>query len=174
MRIEATVLDRARMEPRASFWCSKQSGFLFQAYLERKTRGSDFAYLQNGSQIAVTGVCLIEKGSDWFAGGEAGGPNRSASCCARPATSSSSNAPPWWTLERLSWALGLLGGVVLLALAWVAVLRRRVARQTRIIRQKLQAEATLKERYVELFENANDMVYTHDLTGRHHLHQPGR
>ena len=63
-------------------------------------------------------------------------------------------------------AFGLLSAVVLLAFAWVAVLRRRVGRQTRIIAQKLQTEAALKERYVELFENANDMVFTHDLAGR--------
>ena len=38
--------------------------------------------------------------------------------------------------------------------------------QTAIIRQQLQAEAALKERYENLFENANDMVFTHDLSGR--------
>src|SRR5438045_8717366 len=62
--------------------------------------------------------------------------------------------------------IGLLGIVVLGAFAWVVILRRRVNEQTKIIRQKLQAEATLKERYEDLFENANDMVFTHDLTGR--------
>ena len=59
-----------------------------------------------------------------------------------------------------------LAFVVLGALMWVVVLRRRVHKQTEIIRQKLQVEATLKERYVELFENANEVVYTHDLSGR--------
>jgi two-component system CheB/CheR fusion protein len=52
------------------------------------------------------------------------------------------------------------------AFAWVGVLRRRVQKQTEIISQKLVAEAALKERYVDLFENANDIVYTHDLSGR--------
>jgi PAS domain S-box-containing protein len=41
-----------------------------------------------------------------------------------------------------------------------------VQQQTLTIRQQLQIEATLKERYVNLFENANDMVFTHDLDGR--------
>jgi PAS domain S-box-containing protein len=59
-----------------------------------------------------------------------------------------------------------LGFVALAASAWVAVLRRRVQRQTEIIRERLQREAALKERYEDLFENANDMVFTHDLTGR--------
>jgi PAS domain S-box-containing protein len=64
------------------------------------------------------------------------------------------------------WAVAILGVVVLAAFTWVVVLRRRVQKQTRIIRQKLQTEATLKERYEDLFENANDMVFTHDLKGR--------
>src|SRR4029079_14847859 len=54
----------------------------------------------------------------------------------------------------------------LAASAWVAVLRRRVQQQTRSIQQRLDAEATLRERYVDLFENANDMVFTHDLSGK--------
>ena len=59
-----------------------------------------------------------------------------------------------------------LGLIALAASAWVAVLRRRVQQQTEIIRERLKREAALKERYEDLFENANDMVFTHDLAGR--------
>jgi PAS domain S-box-containing protein len=76
------------------------------------------------------------------------------------------NAPPWWTLRKLLWMVAILCMVALAALTWVGVLRRRVQKQTEIIRQKLQVEASLKERYVDLFENANDAVYTHDLQGQ--------
>jgi two-component system CheB/CheR fusion protein len=69
-------------------------------------------------------------------------------------------------LRKLLWAVGLLIAVVLGAFAWVAYLRRRVHKQTLIIQDKLQAEAALKERFLELLENANDVVFTHDLTGR--------
>jgi two-component system sensor kinase FixL len=55
---------------------------------------------------------------------------------------------------------------IFVALAWVALLRRQVRRQTALIRQKVEAEAALEERYRELFENANDVVYTHDQQGR--------
>jgi len=58
-----------------------------------------------------------------------------------------------------------LGLIAFGASAWVAVLRRRVQQQTEIIRERLQREAALKERYEDLFENANDMVFTHDLSG---------
>jgi two-component system CheB/CheR fusion protein len=64
------------------------------------------------------------------------------------------------------WALGLACLVVLTALAWVGILRRRVSKQTAIIRRQLETEAALKERYENLFENASDMVFTQDLTGR--------
>src|SRR5204862_1134555 len=75
-------------------------------------------------------------------------------------------SPPWWNVQRVLWIAGILALAMLAASTWVAVLRRRVRQQTRIIQQRLQAEATLKERYVDLFENANDMVFTHDLNGR--------
>jgi ABC-type siderophore export system fused ATPase/permease subunit len=54
--------------------------------------------------------------------------------------------------------VGILCVVVLVVLMWVGVLRRRVQKQTKIIRQQLQTEAALKERYEDLVENANDMV----------------
>ena len=164
IRLGATVVERARRS-REEFLVLESGGFIFPAYLERKTHGSDFAYLQNGSKVAVTGVCLIEKGGDWFAG-EAWRAKSFRLLLRSAGDIFVLQRPPWWTLARLSVAFGGLSAVVLAAFAWVAVLRRRVGRQTQIIAQKLQVEAALKERYVELFENANDMVFTHDLSGR--------
>jgi PAS domain S-box-containing protein len=165
VRIEATVLDRARHSSEQFLVLQAASGFIFHAYLEPKNGGTDFANLQNGSKVAVTGVCLIETGSDW----QAGETWRAKSF--RVLMRSTDDIfvlkrPPWWNLQKLLWAIGLLGVVVLAAFTWVVVLRRRVQNQTGIIRQKLQTEAALKERYEDLFENANDMVFTHDLSGR--------
>ena len=159
VRIEATVLDRARHSSEQFLVLQAASGFIFHAYLEPKNGGTDFANLQNGSKVAVTGVCLIETGSDW----QAGETWRAKSF--RVLMRSTDDIfvlkrPPWWNLQKLLWAIGLLGVVVLAAFTWVVVLRRRVQNQTGIIRQKLQTEAALKERYEDLFENANDMVFT--------------
>jgi len=63
----------------------------------------------------------------------------------------------------------LAGGMTLVvsaALGWIALLRRQVRHQTSVIRQKLEDEAALEERYRGLFENATDMLYTHDAEGR--------
>ena len=166
VRIEATVLDRAR-HSQEQFLVLQSSGFIFHAYLERKNPGGgvDFAYLQNGSKLAVTGVCVIETGSDWRAGENWRA--RSFRILLRsPADIEVLQAVPWWNLQKLLWMAGILAIVALAASVWVAVLRRRVHQQTRIIRDKLQVEATLKERYEDLFENANDVVYTHDPSGR--------
>jgi len=165
VRMEATILDRARHSREQFLVLQTPSGFIFHAYLERKSAGTDFAYLENGTKVAVTGVCLIETGNSW----QAGQAWRAKSF--RILMRSAGDVfvlqwPPWWNLQKLLWALVLLGVIVLVAFAWVIFLRRRVQQQTRIIREKLQAEAALKERYENLFENANDMVFTCDFAGR--------
>ena len=164
VRLEAHLLDRARQSPEA-FLVLQIGQFVFHAYQGPNERPDTFAPLANGSQVAVTGVCVIEPGSEWRAGGEWRA--KSFRLLLRSvADVAILRAPPWWTLRKTLWMAGLLGVVVLGAFAWVAVLRRRVQRQTEIIRQKLDVEAALKERYLSLFENANDIVYTHDLAGR--------
>ncbi len=165
VRVEATVLDRARHGQEQFLVLETASGFIFHAYLEPKNGETDFASLQNGSKVAVTGVCLIEPGNEWIAG-EAWRAKSFRILMRSPDDVAVLARPPWWNLQKLLWAVGLLGVVVLVASTWVVLLRRRVQKQTRIIRQKLQTEAALKDRYEDLFENANDMVFTHDLKGR--------
>ena len=74
--------------------------------------------------------------------------------------------PPWWTLGRLLTGLATLAAVLALVGAWVVVLRGRVREQTEIIRAQIQREATLEDRYRDLFENANDIVFSQDRSGR--------
>jgi PAS domain S-box-containing protein len=164
VRIEATLLDRAR-HSREQFVVLQSGGFIFHAYLERTNIGVDFAYLQNNSKVAVTGVCRIEPGNVWQPGSDWRA--KSFRILLRsPADILVLAQPPWWNFAKLVWAVSILGVVVFSAFAWVLILRRRVHMQTAIIRQQLQAEAALKERYENLFENASDVVFTHDLAGR--------
>jgi PAS domain S-box-containing protein len=121
--------------------------------------------LQNGSRLRVVGVCRIEVGETWRSG-----PTWRAKSfhilLRSPADIQVLKLPPWWTLTRLLWAVGMLVTAMVASLVWVSQLRNKVGKQTTIIRQQLGMEAKLKERYQDLFENANDMVYTHDLSGR--------
>ena len=163
VRIEAKLLDRARARGE-QFLVLSENDFIFHAYLEQPDGADAFASLENGSRVAVTGVCRIEPG-EWYAGETWRA--KSFRLLLRSAVDVELlRAPSWWTFRKVLWIAAALGVVSLAAFVWVVVLRRRVQQQTEIIRERLQMEAALKERYEDLFENANDMVFTHDLTGK--------
>jgi two-component system, cell cycle sensor histidine kinase and response regulator CckA len=63
-------------------------------------------------------------------------------------------------------SLALTSLFLLVALGWSVTLRRKVKEQTEQIRIQLQREAALELKYRDLFEQANDMVYRQDLTGK--------
>ena len=162
--LQARLLDRAQ-QSHEPFLVLQGGGFIFHAYLPEPGSSTALEHLQKGSKLAVTGVCVVEAVEDWHYGEDWRGASFRL-LMRSPADVAVLAAPPWWTLGRLLWALGVLFAVVLAAFAWVVFLRRRVHQQTQIIEEKLQAEAALKERFLELLENANDVVFTHDLSGR--------
>jgi PAS domain S-box-containing protein len=138
---------------------------IFHAFLEGTNQPAAFSSLQNLSRVVVTGVCLNERSPEW--GSSRPWEAKSFRLLLRSADDVKVlSKPPWLTLKKLLWGFGALGIIVPLSFAWVAVLRKRVQEQTNIIRRQLQAKADLQERYEDLFENANDMVFTHDLSGR--------
>lgn len=63
-------------------------------------------------------------------------------------------------------SLGLTAVLLLVALGWSVVLRRRVREQAEQIRSQLARETALEEKYRGLFEQANDMVFAHELGGK--------
>ena len=75
------------------------------------------------------------------------------------------NAPSWWTLKRTLIALCAVLLIALGALAWAAVLRRTVAKQTRLLAQEMRGrrdaavefQAALRER-TRLAANLHDTV----------------
>ena len=76
------------------------------------------------------------------------------------------SGPSWWSPRRIV-ALG--GGVVCafgLGMAWVITLKRRVILQTREIRSRLHAEMALEHKFRDLVDNASDMIFTVDRSGR--------
>jgi PAS domain S-box-containing protein len=137
----------------------QDGSIIFTAHLEAQTRHAEVPALQSGSLLRLTGVCSIQ-------GGERHEPAAFRLLLRRPEDIELLEIAPWWTSRH---ALAVAGGMMLAIVvtsAWVALLRRQVRTQTKLIRQKLQDEASLEERYRNLFENANDIVYTHDRDGR--------
>ena len=165
VQIEATLLDQVQ-HSKEPFLVLVANGFVFHAQLTTWGQNVVLGNLQNGSKVLVNGVCVIDRmGEEWHSG-----PDWRADSfklyLRNPKDVTVLKAPPWWNLTKLLWAIGLLWIVIMAVFFWVIQLRRRVNQQTKIIAEKLRAEAALKERYVELFENANDMVFTHDHQGR--------
>lgn len=162
VQITATLVDRAQHSS-APYLILQRNDFIFHAYLGVFQGYEPFADLKNGSTLAVTGICRIEPG-EWQAG-EAWRA-KSFKILLRSLDDVAVLAPaPWWSLQRVLWAAGVLGLITLAASFWVLVLRRKVNQQTQIIRERLNTEAALKERYQDLFENANDIVFTHKFNG---------
>ena len=66
-------------------------------------------------------------------------------------------------LDKLFWALFLMVACVPIGIIWAGLIRRNVRQQTETIRRR---EAALAEYYRELFENAHDIIFTHDQEGK--------
>jgi PAS domain S-box-containing protein len=164
VRMTAKLLEHTQ-RGREQFIVLETGGFIFSAFLAQDEGVTGFAPAHNGSEVAVTGICLIERGSSWRAG-ESWRAKSFRILLRSPTDVVILRSPPFWNVQRVLWVALGLAMIALAASAWVAVLRRRVQEQTEIIRQRLQQEAALKERYEDLFENANDMVFTHDLKGK--------
>ncbi len=167
IRVEGVLLDRVRQT--GSQRLVLQAGkVVFNAELPEKNPAADsLTDLAQGSRLAVTGICIVEVDDNQNPIGFRlllRGPDDVA-VLARPS---------WWTLGRLIHVLVIMGALMLAAAVWLSVLRRRVARQTRVIRERLEREAALEQRYRDLVENAIDLVCTLD-TGRPvHVSKRGR
>ena len=100
---------------------------------------ASLAALDLGSVLRLTGICVL--------GAPAGNDLPSFELVLRsPADLLVLRRAPWLTRERAYRALGFLALLSLAACVWVAILRRRVHRQTKIISHKLVEVEALKER----------------------------
>jgi len=71
--------------------------------------------------------------------------------------------PSWWTLRNTGLVLALVALVALAVGGWVVVLRRRVHKQTEVIRRRLENEADLEKRFQYVARATNDTIWDCDL-----------
>lgn len=143
VQVEADVRDAVRDADRLTL-TMQSADTVFTAVL--RPFSPEASSPERGSRLRLTGVCRVEETTQPARGFS---PKvRSFSILLRSADSDITvlRAPPWWTTRRLAIAAGGLLALTLLAFAWAASLRRRVATQTEIIREKLTAEAAAEER----------------------------
>lgn len=143
VQVAARVLDRT-LHGSDRYLILQDGDFIFHAYLNQAEGEDAFAWLKNGSRVAVTGVCQIDPG-EWEAG--AAWRAKGFSIQLRSAADVTLlQAPPWWTLRRVLWMAGALGFAALAAFGWVAVLRRQVAERTRQLEIQIQERQRAERR----------------------------
>lgn len=158
VELEARLLQSVPRSANPQF-VLQDGPIIFTALLASQSRRLEVPAFQSGSLLRLTGVCAVQ-------GGQRHEPETFRLLLRGPDDIKLLATTPWWSSRQAMMVAGGMTLAIAAALAWVALLRRQVRTQTKLIRQKLEDEAALEERYRDLFENANDMLYTHDREGR--------
>ncbi len=135
----------------------QSSNSIFTANIENPHPDERFKSLKLGSEIGLVGVFTAQSPGKWVPGVSQSreilvssvpySPPESVQILLRSyADVTIIRQPPWWTLSRLLWTLGIMTLILLAGLAWMVVLGRRVRRQTRIIGEKVRRAGILEER----------------------------
>ena len=133
IRVAGRLLDRTQYGSER-YLILQDGDHIFHAYLKQPVGLNTFADLQNGSRVAVTGVCQIDPG-EWQAG-DAWRAKAFRVELRSEADVVLLQAPSWWTLQKVLWVSGGLGLAAFAALVWVVVLRREVAERSQQSRCK--------------------------------------
>jgi len=135
---DAVLLDR---QPQNGGWrlMLKTGDYLMEAMAPPAAREGIQAMPLN-SHVRIRGIALVRSGGLWSV-------PQSLRMLVRSADDVQVlRAPSWWNLRHTLWILGITAGALMLVLAWVAVLGRRLREQMAIVRQKLRSGAVLEER----------------------------
>jgi PAS domain S-box-containing protein len=125
----------------------KSGPIVFDAHLQADDAATRAGSLEAGTRVRLVGVCSLRIDEN--------GTPAAFRILLRTADDVGVLAvPSKWTRERVLAALGLAALVALLALAWVAILRRRVRQQTRVIQARLEREAALEDRFERVFRSS--------------------
>jgi signal transduction histidine kinase len=136
---DATLLDR-RAQPGGLQLLLRTGENLFEATLPQADSADPLLSVPINSQVRIKGICLVRSGGLWSI------PQSFRVILRSPADVIVLQKPSWWNLRHTFMALGITAGVLLIVLAWVVVLGRRLREQMAVIRQKLQHGAVLEER----------------------------
>jgi signal transduction histidine kinase len=113
---------------------------LFDATLPPGDPGVSLLSTPMNSEVRVTGICLVRTGGLWRV------PESLRMLLGSPHDVVVLKTPSWWNLRHTLWVLAITVGVLLIVMAWVVLLGRRLREQMAIIRQKLRHSAVLEER----------------------------
>ncbi len=131
VKIQGRLLHNA-LTPDEKVLVLRQGSTVFRALSRTDLPAPALASLREGTLLEVTGVCVVDtdvNGTPTVFKIRFGGAQDVVVL----------QEPSWWTVERALAMGGVLAVAILAALAWAAILRRRVQAQTGIIRGTLDA-----------------------------------
>ncbi len=139
IQTEATLLG-LDTKPEGVQLLLQQGQALFGATLSASESADWLFAVPLNSQVRVTGICLVQSGGLWSV------PQSFRLLLRSPQDLIVLHTPSWWNLSHTLWVLGITVGVLLIVVAWIVVLGRRLREQMDLIRQKLRSGAVLEER----------------------------
>jgi PAS domain S-box-containing protein len=153
--LEGTLRD-ARASRGDAMLVVEDGGVMFDARLASGLAGNAFHSIPPGSRLRLTGVCSVEVDRERD-------PQSFDLLLSSPPEIVIESRPSWWTLSHSLQVLALLALGIVAVLAWVVVLKRRVRRQTAVIRRQLESETVLEKRFEYVVKASNDIVWDWDL-----------
>jgi signal transduction histidine kinase len=156
VRVEANLINLIA-GPSQLTLVLEASNSVMTAGIENRMSDEFIKSLRNGSRLTLTGVFNPQSSQKWIPGfipsrERSGGnsfrfPPESVQILLRTSNDVVVlHQPSWWTLARLLWVVGIMTLALLIGVAWVVALDRRVRRQTQTIGEKVRREGVLEER----------------------------
>lgn len=136
---EAALLSRERRQDGLRLLL-QQDQTLFDATLSSGDSDAQLLSIPLNSVVRVTGICLVRSGGLWSV------PQSFHVLLRSPQDVVVLRRPSWWSLRHTLWVLGVTVGALLIVVAWIVVLGRRLREQMALFRQKLRSGAVLEER----------------------------
>jgi signal transduction histidine kinase len=136
---DARLLNRTEL-PDGLRLLLQKGELIFDATLPSGAGVAAIRSIPLNSEVRVTGVCLVRSGGLWHI------PQSFRMVLRSEQDIVVLRTPSWWNLRHTLWLLGITAGILLIAVVWTVVLRRRIREQMEIIRQKLRNSAVLEER----------------------------
>jgi signal transduction histidine kinase len=135
---DATLLQ-AETKPDGQHLLLQHDDWTFEATLEPHGPLESLPSRVN-SKLRITGICLVSNGGLWSI------PQTFRVLLRSPQDVTVLHAPPWWTLRRALWLVGIMAGALVLLLVGMVALRQKLREQMAVLREKLKHGAVLEER----------------------------
>jgi signal transduction histidine kinase len=136
---EAKLLNR-QPQPDGLRLLLQRDDVIFDAFLPAGVPAQSLQAIPLNSEVRITGICLVRSGGLWRV------PQSFRLLLRLPQDVVVLKVPSWWNVRHTLWLLGITAGILLVVMAWVVVLGRRLKEQMAVIRQKLRSGAVLEER----------------------------